>query len=103
MAELSDLNHLLREQLLPHEHQDDAKVYPVMAQLIGGDDPLAAMSRMHREIHHLARLLSRMSKDLPPEGQTQTPSRKYRESFYHGLDAILRLHLLQENEIYHHA
>ena len=67
-AELSDLNELLREKLLPHERQDDAQVYPAMARLIGGDDPLAAMSRMHREIHHLARLLSRMTKDLPPGG-----------------------------------
>ena len=67
-AELSDLNDLLREQLLPHERQDDTQIYPAMARLIGGDDPLAAMSRMHREIHHLARLLSRMAKDLPPAG-----------------------------------
>ena len=32
--ELSDLNDLLREQLLPHERQDDVKTYPAMARLI---------------------------------------------------------------------
>jgi iron-sulfur cluster repair protein YtfE (RIC family) len=99
-AELSDLNHLLREQLLPHERQDDTKVYPLMAQLIGGDDPLAAMSRMHREIHHLARLLSRMSKDLPPGGPDPNTLAEV-QRILHGLDAILRLHFAQEDEIYH--
>ena len=99
-AELFDLNELLRERLLPHERQDDAEVYPAMARLIGGDDPLAAMSRMHREIHHLARLLNRMAKDLPPEGPNLNTFAEIQRILY-GLDAILRLHFAQENEIYH--
>ena len=99
-AELSDLNELLREKLLPHERQDDAQVYPAMARLIGGDDPLAAMSRMHREIHHLARMLSRMTKDLPP-GDPDPGSLAEIQQLLYGLDAILRLHFAQEDEIYH--
>ena len=99
-AELSDLNDLLREQLLPHERQDDTQIYPAMARLIGGDDPLAAMSRMHREIHHLARLLSRMAKDLPPAGPDAGTLAEIQRILY-GLDAILRLHFAQEDEIYH--
>lgn len=91
---------MLRERLLPHEHQDDAKVYPMMAGLIGGDDPLAAMSWMHREIHHLARLLSRMLKDLPPEGPDRNTIAEIQRILY-SLDAILRLHFAQEDEIYH--
>jgi iron-sulfur cluster repair protein YtfE (RIC family) len=99
-AELSDLNELLRELLLPHERQDDAQIYPAMARLIGGDDPLAAMSRMHREIHHRARLLSRMAKDLPPTGPDPGTLAEI-QRILHGLDAILRLHFAQEDEIYH--
>jgi heavy metal translocating P-type ATPase len=99
-AELSDLNELLRQQLLPHERQDDAQIYPAMACLIGGDDPLAAMSRMHREIHHLARLLSRMATDLPPAGPDPRTLAEI-QRILHGLDAILRLHFVQEDEIYH--
>jgi iron-sulfur cluster repair protein YtfE (RIC family) len=99
-AQLSDLNELLRRQLLPHERQDDAEIYPAMARLIGGDDPLAAMSRMHREIHHLARLLSRMAKDLPPGGPDPRTLAEI-QRVLHGLDAILRLHFAQEDEIYH--
>jgi len=98
-AELSDLNELLREQLLPHEHQDDAQVYPAMARLIGGDDPLAAMSRMHREIQHLARLLSRMARDLPAAGPDPGTLAEIQRILY-SLDEILKLHFAQEDEIY---
>ena len=99
-AELSDLNELLRQHLLPHERQDDTQIYPAVARLIGGDDPLAAMSRMHREIHHLVRLLSRMAKDLPPAGPDPGTLAEIQRILY-GLDAILRLHFAQEDEIYH--
>ena len=99
-AELADLNELLQKHLIPHEDQDDAKVYPVVEQLIGGDDPMAAMSRAHREIRHLSRLLQRMGSDLRQEGPD---SRMLAEilRILHGLDAILRLHFAQEDEIYH--
>jgi heavy metal translocating P-type ATPase len=99
-AQLSDLNELLGTQLLPHERQDDAEIYPAMARLIGGDDPLAAMSRMHREIHQLVRRLSRMAKDLPPAGPDPRTLAEI-QRVLHGLDAILRLHFAQEDEIYH--
>ena len=71
-----------------------------MARLIGGDDPMAAMSRSHREIRHLSRLLQRVSSDLGPEGpDPKTLGEILR--LLHGLDAILRLHFAQEDEIYH--
>ena len=100
VAELADLNELLQKQLIPHENQDDAKVYPTVARLIGGDDPMAAMSRMHREIRHLCRLLQRMGSDLP-QGGPDSKTLAEIQRVLHGLDAILRLHFAQENEIYH--
>jgi heavy metal translocating P-type ATPase len=99
-AQLSALNELLRNRLLPHERRDDAQIYPIMARLIGGDDPLAAMSRMHREIQHLARLLGRIEKDLPPGGPDARTLAEI-QRILHDLDAILRLHFAQEDEIYH--
>ncbi len=99
-AELRSLNELLARQLLPHERQDDAEVYPAMARLIGGDDPMAAMSRMHREISQVARLLVRTAQDLPAEGPDVTTIAEI-QRILHGLDAILRLHFAQEEEIYH--
>jgi soluble P-type ATPase len=99
-AELARLNELLQKQLIPHEDQDDARVYPTVARLIGGDDPMAAMSRAHREIRYLSRLLQRMAGDLRQE----VPDPKTLGEILrvlHGLDAILRLHFAQEDEIYH--
>jgi heavy metal translocating P-type ATPase len=99
-AEIARLNNVLENELIPHESLDDIKTYPDVARLIGGDDPLAAMSRGHREIRRLALLLQRLGRDLPPEG----PDAKTRGELLrvlHGLDAILRLHFAQEDEIYH--
>ncbi len=66
-AEVARLAELLQARLIPHEDRDDAKTYPNVARLIGGDDPMAAMSRSHREIRHLSRLLQRMSSNLREE------------------------------------
>jgi heavy metal translocating P-type ATPase len=99
-AELRELDALLRERLLPHERRDDAELYPMVAPLLGGDDPLAAMSRTHREIVHLARLLHRIAGDLPPGGPDPAMCRELKRILY-GLDAILRLHFAQETEIFH--
>jgi len=75
-------------------------MYPVVARLIGGDYPMAAMSRTHREIQNLARLLSRIEGDLPPEGPDTATVAELQRVLY-GLDAVLRLHFAQEDEIYH--
>jgi hypothetical protein len=99
-GDLLALDALLHERLLPHERQDDAELYPKVAQLLGGEDPLAAMSRTHREILHLGRLLHRMTRDLPPDGPDEATSRELQRILY-GLDAILRLHFAQEAEIFH--
>ena len=99
-AELQGLNELMTQQLLPHERQDDVEVYPAVARLIGGDDPMAAMSRMHREIRHLARSLAQIGGDLPPQGPDAATIGEI-QRILHGLDAILRLHFAQEEEIYH--
>jgi heavy metal translocating P-type ATPase len=99
-GELAGLNELLQKQLIPHEDQDDARVYPTVARLIGGDDPMAAMSRAHREIRYLSHLLQRMAGDLRQEGpDPKTLGEILR--VLHGLDAILKLHFAQEDEIYH--
>ena len=98
--ELARLNEVLQSRLLPHEEADDSKVYPNVSRLIGGDDPMAAMSRAHREIRHVTRLLQRMSNDLRPAGPDPEALAEILR-LLHGFDAILRLHFAQEDEIYH--
>lgn len=98
--ELVSLNHALHERLLPHESRDDADVYPRIASLIGGEDPLAPMSTAHREIYRLCSKIDRLTTGIPPDGQDDATLREIRQSLY-ALDAILRLHFFQEEEIYH--
>lgn len=96
---LLELDAKLRETILPHESDDDRHVYPAVAQLLGGDDPLAAMSRTHREIFRLHRQFSAAIARVPAHGADSIVRRDVQRILY-ALDAILRLHFAQEEEIY---
>lgn len=96
---LGELDTLLRERLLPHESEDDRAVYPVVATLLGGDDPMAAMSRTHREIFRLHRRLRAAISSLHREVPDPAALKEVQRILY-ALDAILRLHFAQEDEIY---
>lgn len=98
--ELRRLCETLCGTLLPHEQRDDTELYPQLARLIGGDDPLAAMSAMHREIFRVIRLLQRMAEDSPDDAPDAGRLREYQRLLY-GLDAVLRLHCAQEDELFH--
>ena len=84
---LTGVEAMLREQLLPHERQDETEIYPRIESSLGGDDPIAAMHRTHREVQHLGRLLARMVADLPPGGPDQAAISDFQRVLY-GLDAI---------------
>jgi hypothetical protein len=97
---LAAANDLLREQLVPHEQCDDLEVYPDLARIVGGEDPMAAMSTTHREIFRIARVLGKMTEDIRPEGPDAASLREFLRLLY-GLDAIVRLHCAQEDELFH--
>lgn len=98
--ELVWLNAALHEELLPHESSDEAHIYPRVASLIGGEDPLASMSTAHREIYRLGRKVEKIARSLLNDGQTETALHELRRMLY-ALEAILRLHFFQEEEMYH--
>jgi heavy metal translocating P-type ATPase len=98
--ELASLNASIRGQLLPHETKDDAALYPLIARLIGGEDPMASMSSTHREIHRLSRIVDRLASAMSKGSVTSSSVQELRRTLY-ALDAILRLHFAQEEEIYH--
>ncbi|WP_020653139.1 heavy metal translocating P-type ATPase [Massilia niastensis] len=98
--ELVALNTLLRSQLLPHESDDDARLYPHVARLIGGEDSMASMSNTHREIFRLSRIVDRFANVKSSDGDPGASMLELRRTLY-ALDAILRLHFSQEEEIYH--
>lgn len=90
---------LLNDEILPHEEEDEQRIYPVIAEMIGGEDPLRAMSRSHREIFHLAHRFNRMIEEMPTEGPDAVDIQEFRRLMY-ALHAILRLHFDQEEELY---
>jgi heavy metal translocating P-type ATPase len=100
LRELGRIDSMLREKVVPHEVSDDAALYPRVGRLIGGDDPMGAMSRGHREIFGLARKLGQDIAGLPAEGPDPAMVREMQRLLY-GLEAVLRLHFAQEDEIYH--
>ena len=99
IAELEQIRWFLLERLVQHEEEEEAAVYPVVARLMGGEDPMGTMERAHMEIEHLARVFGHLLSDLPPEGPTADDFADLRRVLY-GLHAILRLHFAQEEEAY---
>ncbi|KVZ49104.1 cation transporter [Burkholderia ubonensis] len=97
---LADMNATLARSLVPHERSDDVDIYPRLVPLLGGEDPLAAMSGAHREIFRMIRLLEQMTVDLPADGPDPAGLREVQRLLY-GLEAIVRLHCAQEEELFH--
>ncbi|HEY8622638.1 MAG TPA: heavy metal translocating P-type ATPase, partial [Casimicrobiaceae bacterium] len=60
-------NRIVQDQVVVHERDDEGNVYPQLARVLRESHGLSAMSRAHREILHIARLLGRVAEDLPTE------------------------------------
>ncbi|QXV56481.1 heavy metal translocating P-type ATPase [Amycolatopsis sp. TNS106] len=89
---------VLTERLLPHERAEEEQLYPAVAEVLGGPDSTATMSREHAEIERLIRRLRRHL-DEAPDGIRPDQVDDLRATLY-GLDAILTLHFAQEEEAY---
>jgi heavy metal translocating P-type ATPase len=98
-VELDAVRRFIVERLPEHEEEEEATVYPVVAQLMGGEDPMGSMARAHVEIDHLARVYQQLLNDLPPGGPAAEDLMDLRRVLY-GLYAVLRLHFAQEDEAY---
>jgi hypothetical protein len=99
LAELRWMRTFLLETLVPHEEAEDRDVYPLLSRAVGNDDVTAALHRTHTEIFHLVRFTDRLVAEIPPEGPGPEDLTDLRRVLY-GLDAILRLHMAQEEELY---
>jgi len=97
--ELLAVDAFLTDQLLPHEVEEDRTIHPSLATALGTDDAVAALHGTHNEIFRLARLFTGLVEELPADGPSPEDWPDLRRVLY-GLDAILRLHMAQEEELY---
>ena len=86
-------------ELLAHERADERQVYTGIAATMQGDDPLAAMSRTHQEIFHLAHAFERLTEMIGPMGPDAADLVDLTRMLY-ALHAVLRLNVAQEEELY---
>jgi heavy metal translocating P-type ATPase len=97
--DLVALDARIRDEILPHERSDEAVLHPRLGSALGGHDAMAATSRTHREIVHFARRLHGLIARVPPGGPNREDLSDLRRTMY-GLEAIIRLHFAQEEELY---
>jgi heavy metal translocating P-type ATPase len=101
-ALIAEASRIVSEQIVVHERDDESGVYPRLATFLVDAHGLAAMSRAHREIIHQARLLARMSDELTPADADRYIVRDA-QRVVESLEALVRLHNAQEEDIYEHA
>jgi heavy metal translocating P-type ATPase len=90
---------LLVEDVAPHEAREEARLYPLLARVLGGTDRTSTMSRAHVEIAHRISQLGRLLGYIDPEHPDRADIAELRRLLY-GLHAILELHTTQEDESY---
>jgi heavy metal translocating P-type ATPase len=98
-ALVRDAAELVRTAIVPHEREDDRAVYPELDRMIGDRYTSAALSRGHREILHLARLLTAMADEITPETADDLFAYDAQRVLL-SLETIVRLHSAQEDEVY---
>jgi soluble P-type ATPase len=102
IALINEANQIVAQQIVRHERDDEASVYPSLAKYFSDSHGLGAMSRAHREIIHLARLLGQMVTGLPPEGADRYLVRDA-QRVIESIESLVRIHNAQEEDIYDHA
>ena len=99
---IAEANGIVSSKIVSHERDDESSVYPRLARYLADSHGLAAMSRAHREILHLARLLARMSEELPIVEVDRYLIRDA-QRVIEAIETLVRIHNAQEEDIYEHA
>ena len=96
---IAEANALVQDKVVAHERDDEGQVYPQLAGMLREVHGLSAMSRAHREILHLARLLDCVAKELPSENVDRYLIRDA-QRLVEAVETLVRLHTAQEEDIY---
>ncbi|UVO27010.1 heavy metal translocating P-type ATPase [Bradyrhizobium arachidis] len=98
-ALIEEAHRLVQGSVVTHEREDEGTVYPKIAEVLRDRHGLSAMSRAHREILHLARLLARITADLPSEKVDRYLIRDA-QRVIEAIETLVRMHTAQEEDIY---
>jgi hypothetical protein len=98
-ALIGEANAIVQQEVVEHERNDEGDVYPKLARVLADSHGLSAMSRAHREILHLARLLARIVEDLPVEKIDRYLIRDA-QRVIEAIEALVRIHTAQEEDIF---
>jgi heavy metal translocating P-type ATPase len=98
-ALIAEANAIVQQQVVAHERDDEGDIYPKLAKVLADTHGLSAMSRAHREIMHLSRLLARIVEDLPLEKLDRYLLRDAQRAI-EAIEALVRIHTAQEEDIY---
>jgi heavy metal translocating P-type ATPase len=98
-ALIVEANKVVQQRVVAHERDDEGSVYPRLAKILRESHGLSAMSRAHREILHLARLLARVVEDLPTEKVDRYLIRDA-QRVIEAIETLVRMHTAQEEDIY---
>ena len=99
VALIVQANAIVQGQIVTHERDDESEVYPGLSKILRDNPGLSAMSRAHREIQHVARLLGRAAAEL----STQKIDRYLihdAQRLIITLETLVRIHSAQEDDIY---
>ncbi|WP_138933476.1 heavy metal translocating P-type ATPase [Roseovarius arcticus] len=97
-----DARKIVQNEITPHELDDEVRLYPRVRSFLPDDHGLAAMSRAHREIHHLARLLDQIASTQVTDDPDPYLIRDA-QHVIQSLESLVRIHNAQEEDIYQHA
>ncbi len=99
---ITEADRLVSRDIVEHEREDESAIYPRVARYLADRHGLAAMSRAHREIMHLARLLRRIADGLAVDDADRYLIRDA-QRVVESIEALVRVHNAQEEDIYEYA
>ena len=99
---LAEANRIVAKDIVEHELADESSVYPSLSNILSDGYGLFAMSRAHREILHMARLLARLADGLTPNDADRYLIRDG-QRIIESIKFLVRIHSAQEEDIYESA
>jgi biotin carboxyl carrier protein len=99
---LAEANRIVAKDIVKHELADESSVYPRLSNTLSDGYGLVAMSRAHREILHMARLLARLADGLSPKDADRYLIRDG-QRIIESIESLVRIHNAQEEDIYENA